>query len=61
MVENFITDVHKLAEHCNGPLEEEIIMDRIAIGIRNSKLAERLQLEPDLTLAKTITLIRQHD
>ncbi|KAL7375953.1 hypothetical protein ABVT39_027218 [Epinephelus coioides] len=54
--ENFITDVHKLAGHCKfGALKEEMIRDRIVVGIRDSRLSERLQLDPNLTLAKTIT------
>ncbi|KAL7374026.1 hypothetical protein ABVT39_020482 [Epinephelus coioides] len=60
--ENFITDVHKLAEHCRfGTLKEEMIRDRIVVGIRDSRLSERLQLDPDLTLAKTITQVRQQE
>ncbi|XP_061563112.1 uncharacterized protein LOC133418443 isoform X1 [Cololabis saira] len=60
--ENFITAVHKLAEHCRfGDLKEEMIRDRIVVGIRNSRLSERLQLDPDLTLARTITQVRQQE
>lgn len=46
--ENFITAVHKLAEHCRyGVLREEMIRDRIVVGIRDAKLSERLQLNPN--------------
>lgn len=60
--EKFITDVHKLAEHCKfRPLKEEMIRDRIVDRIVDSRLSERLQLDPDLTLAKTITQVRQQE
>ena len=37
-VEAFITDLFNLAEHCNfGSLREEIIRDRIVVGIRDKK------------------------
>lgn len=57
--ENFITDVHKLAEHCKfGALKEEMIRDHIVVEIRDSKLSQMLQFDPDLTVAKTITQVR---
>lgn len=60
--ESFITDVYKLAEHCRyGDLHEEMIRDRIVVGIRDAKLSERLQLDPNLTLDKTITQVRQNE
>ena len=60
--ESFITDVHKLAEHCQyGVLREEMIRDRIVVGIRDAKLSEKLQLDPNLTLAKTKTQVRQNE
>jgi len=31
------------------------------VGIRDSRLSERLQLDPDPTLAKTITQVRQQE
>ena len=56
----FITKVHKLAENCEfGPMKEELICDRLVVGIHDLSLSERLQLEPDLTLDKTKRLIRQ--
>lgn len=52
----------KLAEHCKfGALKDEMIRDCIVVGIRYSKLSERLQLDPDLMLAKTITQVRQQE
>lgn len=53
--EAFITEVHKLAEHCIfGVLKEELIRDRIVVGIKDRKLSEKLQMDSELTLAKAI-------
>nr|XP_054588665.1 uncharacterized protein LOC129153481 [Nothobranchius furzeri] len=53
---------HFIAEHCKfGALMEEMIRDHIVVGIRDSRLSERLQLDPDLTLAKTITQAWQQE
>jgi hypothetical protein len=40
-VDTFITALYGLAEHCKyGALREEMIRDRIVVGLRDSKLAE---------------------
>ena len=60
--DRFITEVHKLAENCEfGPTKEKLIRDRLAVGIRDLLLSDRLQLEPDLTLDKTERLICQRE
>ena len=52
-MDNFITDVYALAEHCNfGTLHDELIRDRIVVGIRDKALSEKLQLEAKLTLER---------
>ena len=44
-VESFITDLHCLAEHCEfGTLKDQLIRDRIVVGLRNKQLSEKLQL-----------------
>ena len=46
--EAFITAVHKLAEHCSyGALKEELIRDRIVVGIKDRRLSEQLQMDSD--------------
>ena len=61
-VEAFITDLFNLAEHCNfGYLREELIRDRIVVGIRDKNLSEKLQLESDLTLEKAVNLFLQRE
>ena len=59
-VDAFITTLYELAEHCSyGALHDEMIRDRLVVGIRDAKLSEKLQLDPDLTLEKAITQVRQ--
>ena len=61
-LEAYITTVHKLAENCGfGALKEELIRDRIVVGIRDKRLSERLQMDSDLTLAKAIQKVRQSE
>ena len=61
-VEQFITKLYHLAEHCEyGELRNEMICDRIVVGIRDSALSERLQLDPELTLEKAKKLVRQRE
>ena len=54
-VDSFITALYRLVETCNyGELTDEMIRDRIVVGIRDNVVAERLQLDPELTLEKAI-------
>ncbi|UYV82065.1 hypothetical protein LAZ67_21000644 [Cordylochernes scorpioides] len=54
-VEEYIRVLHKMAEKCNyGSLKEEMIRDRIVVGVKNLQLSEKLQLEPNLTLERAI-------
>ena len=59
-VDSFITALYGLAEYCGyGNLYDEMIRDRIVVGIRDASLAEKLQLDSELTLTKAVTLVRQ--
>ena len=59
-VDAFITALYTLAEHCGyGALHEEMIRDRLVVGLRNAKLSEKLQLDAELTLEKAVTQVRQ--
>ena len=54
--DTFITALHAMAEHCAyGTLKDEMIRDRIVVGLRDAKLSEKFQLDPELTLTKAIT------
>ena len=55
-VDTFMTALHKLAENCKfGNLHDEMIRDRIVVGLRDHRLSEKLQLDAELTLEKAIT------
>ena len=50
-MDSFITDLYNLARYCNfGTLKEELICDRIVVGLQNCELLEKLQLDANLTL-----------
>ena len=58
LVDNFITSLYSLAKNCGyGSLKEEMIRDRL--GLKDGKLAEKLQLENSLTLEKALTQATQ--
>ena len=45
-VDTFITALYSLAEHCGySELHDEMIRDRIVVGLRDAKLSEKLQLD----------------
>ena len=61
-MDSFITDLYGLARYCNfGPLKEELIRDRIVVGLQNRELTEKLQLDLNLTLNKATNLVRQRE
>ena len=61
-VDVVITDLFNLAEHCNFVvLREELIRDRIVVGIRDKTLSEKLQLKADLTLDKAVNVACQKE
>ena len=58
----YITALYELAENCEyGALKSEMIRDRLVVGIRDSGLSERLQLDADLDLEKAKKSIRQRE
>ena len=61
-VDNFITVVYGLVEHCEyGELWNEMIRNRIIVGLTDASLAEKLQLDPELILETAITKARQSE
>lgn len=60
--ESFIAAVYKLAENCQyGPLQNEMIRDRLVVGTQYHSLSEKLQMDSALTLEKAVLQIRQHE
>lgn len=56
----FITALYALAETCNyGKLTDEMIRDQVVVGIHDDVVAERLQMNSELTLEKAIQIARQ--
>ena len=55
-------ELYKLAEDCEyGTMKEEMIRDRLVVGIRDTVLSERLQLDPKLTLESAKKAVRQRE
>ena len=60
--EQYITALYSLVETCEyGNLRDEMLRDRIVVGIRDVGLSEHLQLDPELTLEKTKKVLRQKE
>ena len=61
-VEEFIAALHTLVEYCNyGDLRDQMVRDKIVVGLVNAKLSERLQLDRKLTLDSAVTQARQDE
>ena len=61
-VEQFMQDLHRLAKDCEySELREQLIRDRIIVGVLDDSLSDRLQSRPDLTLADAVRLARQDE
>ena len=61
-VDSFVTALHSLAEHCDyGLLREQMIRDRLVVGLLDANLAEKLQLESDLKLADAAARARNSE
>ncbi len=61
-VEDFVTNLHCLAEHCGfGTLKDQLIRDRIVVGLKNKHLSKKLELDPDLTLEKAMSRAKQSE
>ena len=60
--DSFVTALFTLAEHCAyDALRDDLIRDRIVVGIRDNELSRKLQLQADLTLERVITQVRQNE
>ncbi|KAK3782887.1 hypothetical protein RRG08_002516 [Elysia crispata] len=59
-VDAFIQDLHRLADECSySTLKNELIRDRIVVGVRDDDLSKVLQAKQDLDLGEAIRLSRQ--
>ena len=61
-VDSFVTALYCLAEHCDyGELREQMIRDRLVVGLRDANLAEKMQLDSDLKLEDAIKRARNSE
>ncbi|UYV66478.1 K02A2.6-like [Cordylochernes scorpioides] len=61
-VDEFITSLYKLADSCEFEgLHEQLIRDRIVVGVRDKALSEIMQLDSELTLEKAVKMVRQQE
>ena len=61
-VDDFLTSLYGLVEYCEyGELCEEMIRDRIVVGLQDASLSEKLQLDPELILQNAITKVQQYE
>jgi hypothetical protein len=53
--ELYFTALHRLVKNCNfGALKDEMLRDRIVVGVRDSKLSESLQMNKNLSLNEAV-------
>ena len=51
--EQYIVALYNLASNCDyGEMQDQMIRDRLVVGIRNNSLSEQLQMDAELTLEK---------
>ena len=56
--DSFITDLYKLVETCDyGAKRDEVLRDRIVVGLSDLKLSENLHFKSDLTLVKAVEYV----
>ena len=61
-IEQYITVLYRLVDSCEyGTLKEEMLRDRIVVGIRDQALSQRLQCDASLTLEKAKKKVRQSE
>ena len=61
-VDSFITALYSLAKHCDyGALHDQMIRDRLVVGLRDAALSEKLQMDADLSLQTAISTACQRE
>lgn len=61
--EDYIKNVFKLSQNCEFEkiTKNEIIRDKLVVGIQDKNLSEKLQMKNDLTLEEAIQCIRENE
>lgn len=58
-IDEYVTVLRKLSKNCNfGQLTEDLIKDRVVVGISSQIIKERLLAEADLTLERALCICR---
>ena len=53
-------DLYRLVEHCEyGELREQLLRNRIVVGVIDDALSDRLQAQADVTLYQSVQISRQ--
>ena len=61
-VEALVRQLYELAENCDfGAQKDEQMRDRIAIGIRDKQVSQKLQMKSDLTIQTAIEMARHSE
>ena len=61
-VDNFITCLHSLVDRCHyGAIKDEMVKDRLVVGLKDQALSDRLQMDSELTLKKAVDLARSSE
>ncbi|XP_046392169.1 uncharacterized protein LOC124160378 [Ischnura elegans] len=59
-VDEFISDLYRLIQYCEyGSLQDDLLRDRIVVGVYDAKLSQALQMDPGLTLEVALRKARQ--
>ncbi|KAK3775954.1 hypothetical protein RRG08_043639 [Elysia crispata] len=62
LIDEYLTELKKLSQNYNfGLLENELLKDRIVVGVNSTTLKERILREYDLTLEKALDICRAHE
>ena len=60
--EKYIMELYRLSENCDyGEMRDDMIRDRLVVGIGDASLSQQLQLDADLNLEKAKQKIRQRE
>ena len=61
-MEQYIATLYRLIETCDyGDFTDEMLRDRLVVGIRDTALSKRLQMDHELTLDKAMKPIRKRE
>lgn len=57
--EEFLRELQRLIQTCDYPDQDDQLLDRFVLGLRDGHLSKRLQLKSDLTLEEAFRIVRQ--